>query len=191
MTREETIHELGEWLEQMIKHGVPGHSAKRKALATAIALLSTDRPTDGDIISRADAIEALCHNCAYYTDAQCKTDSGYWCESGAMIREDIPSADRPTESTNTPTVFIDGIGHFPKLSSADRPTGSWISEIDTGTWMLKCSVCGCRVQEEKYRVAVGEAATKCPYCGAELGQGGYLYDEYADRPSQRGDGDEA
>ena len=77
------------------------------------------------------------------------------------------------------------------IPSADRPTGSWISEIDTGTWMLKCSVCGCRVQEEKYRVAVGEAATKCPYCGAELGQGGYLYDEYADRPSQRGDGDEA
>lgn len=71
----------------------------------------------------------------------------------------------------------------------DRPTGSWISEIDTGTWMLKCSVCGCRVQEEKYRIAVGENATRCPYCGAELGLGGYSYDEYADRPSQRG-GDE-
>lgn len=69
----------------------------------------------------------------------------------------------------------------------DRPTGSWISEIDTGTWMLKCSVCGCRVQEEKYRIAVGENATKCPYCGAELGLGGYSYDEYADRPSQRGE----
>ena len=46
-----------------------------------------------DLISRADAIEAVCLNCAYYTDAQCKTDSGYWCESGAMIRENIPSAD--------------------------------------------------------------------------------------------------
>ena len=69
----------------------------------------------------------------------------------------------------------------------DRPTGSWISEIDTGTWMLKCSVCGCRVQEEPYRIAVGENATKCPYCGAELGLGGYSYDEYANRPSQRGE----
>lgn len=45
MTREETIYELGEWLEQMIQHGVPSHSAKRKALATAIALLSADRPS--------------------------------------------------------------------------------------------------------------------------------------------------
>ena len=62
----------------------------------------------------------------------------------------------------------------------DRPTGSWISEIDTGTWMLKCSVCGCRVQEEKYRTAVGQSATKCPYCGAELGLGGYSYDDSCD-----------
>lgn len=70
---------------------------------------------------------------------------------------------------------------------SDRPTGSWISRIDNDTWMLECSACGCRVQEEKYRIAVGENATKCPYCGAELGLGGYLYDEYADRPSQRGE----
>lgn len=74
-----------------------------------------------------------------------------------------------------------------KRLSQQTPTGSWISEIDTGTRMLKCSVCGCRVQEEKYRMAVGQSATKCPYCGAELGLGGYLYDEYADRPSQRGE----
>lgn len=72
----------------------------------------------------------------------------------------------------------------------EPPTGSWISEIDTGTRMLKCSICGCRVQEEKYRMAVGQSATKCPYCGAELGLGGYSYDEYADRPSQRGDADD-
>ena len=70
---------------------------------------------------------------------------------------------------------------------AEKPTGYWISRIDTGTWMLECSVCGCRVQEEPYRIAVGENATRCPYCGAELGLGGYLYDEYADRPSQRGE----
>ena len=69
----------------------------------------------------------------------------------------------------------------------EPPTGSWISRIDNGIWMLECSVCGCRVQEEKYRIAVGVNATRCPYCGAELGLGGYLYDEYANRPSQRND----
>ena len=74
-----------------------------------------------------------------------------------------------------------------KESQTDSPTGSWISRIDNDIWMLECSVCGCRVQEEKYRIAVGENATKCPYCGAELGLGGYSYDEYADRPSQRGE----
>ncbi len=42
MTREEIIHELGEWLEQMVQHGVQSHSAKRKALATAIVLLSAE-----------------------------------------------------------------------------------------------------------------------------------------------------
>ena len=76
------------------------------------------------------------------------------------------------------------------VAYADRPHGEWISRIDNGTWMLECSGCGCRVQEEKYRIAVGEDATKCPYCGAELGLGGYLYDEYANRPSQRKGEDE-
>lgn len=72
-----------------------------------------------------------------------------------------------------------------KRMSQQTHTGSWISRIDNDIWMLECSVCGCRVQEEKYRTAVGQNATKCPYCGAELGLGGYLYDEYANRPSQR------
>lgn len=76
------------------------------------------------------------------------------------------------------------------VAYADRPHGEWISRIDNGTWMLECSVCGCRVQEEKYRIAVGEDAKRCPYCGAELGLGGYLYDEYANRPSQRKGEDE-
>lgn len=67
------------------------------ALDDAIAMYVADGymlPPSGDLISRAEAIDAVCHNCAYYTDAQCKTDSGYWCESGAMIREDIQSAER-------------------------------------------------------------------------------------------------
>ena len=62
---------------------------------------------------------------------------------------------------------------------ADRPTGSWISRIDNDIWMLECSVCGCRVQEERYRLAVGAKAARCPYCGADLRLGGLLNDEDA------------
>ena len=42
MTREEANKELCDWLEQMIQHGVPSHSAKRKALACAISALSEE-----------------------------------------------------------------------------------------------------------------------------------------------------
>ena len=72
LIRQETIKELGEWLQQMIDHGVPNYSAKRETLANAIALLSMDthgihtethecvkNTHDSDLISRADAIKAV------------------------------------------------------------------------------------------------------------------------------------
>ena len=47
-----------------------------------------------DLIRREDAIKALCRGCGW-KETQCDQDSGFWCESGALIRRDIPSADRP------------------------------------------------------------------------------------------------
>lgn len=44
-----------------------------------------------DYIKREDAIEAECSHCGWRS--QCEEDSGYWCESGGLIRRDIPSAD--------------------------------------------------------------------------------------------------
>lgn len=44
-----------------------------------------------DLIRRADAIEAECRHCGWRT--QCDEDSGYWCESGGLIRRDTPSVD--------------------------------------------------------------------------------------------------
>lgn len=46
-----------------------------------------------DLIYREDAIEALCRGCGW-KESQCDQDSGFWCESGALIRRDIPTADR-------------------------------------------------------------------------------------------------
>jgi hypothetical protein len=101
---------------------------------------------------------------------------------------DADALTRGLETYGEKKVYADVVLEIVKQTpTVDPPTGSWISRIDNDIWMLECSVCGCRVQEEKYRTAVGQNATKCPYCGAELGLGGYSYDEYANRPSQRGE----
>lgn len=47
-----------------------------------------------DLIKREDAIKALCDSCGW-KESQCDQDEGFWCESCALIRRDIPSADRP------------------------------------------------------------------------------------------------
>ena len=44
-----------------------------------------------DLIKREEAIEAECSSCAWRD--QCEEDSGYWCESGGLIRRDIPSVE--------------------------------------------------------------------------------------------------
>ena len=109
---------------------------------------SKEQKSKLDLISRADAIEALCHNCAYYTDAQCKTDSGYWCESGAMIMEDIPSADRPTEDySDLPDIprayyekIVGNMSHeinMLKQQLEDRPTHDC---TDLVQWLLEATM---------------------------------------------------
>ena len=52
---------------------------------------------------------------------------------------------------------------------SEERTGEWVHEVDTGTAMLKCPECECRVIEKWYRLAVGTKANKCPYCGAKMG----------------------
>ena len=88
MTREETIQELGEWLEQMIQHGVPSHSAKRKALATAIALLSADTV---EVVRCKDCIRTMGRD-KYIGRRWCSIHRGYmedtyYCADG-LRRED-------------------------------------------------------------------------------------------------------
>ena len=151
-------HESEDWCsglfqaEQLIQ-ALPSVSVESKA---------TENNYDCDLITRANAIEALCHNCAYYTDAQCKTDSGYWCESGAMIREDIPSAER--KLADDVTVKIDEesyeIGYTDGQKSAER-VGEWIKhEIeDTLRWQ-ECSLC--------HKEYPNMTMNYCPNCGARM-----------------------
>jgi hypothetical protein len=93
-----------------------------------------------DLIKREDAIEALCRGCGW-KESQCDQDNGFWCESGALIRRDIPSA--------------------------DRPQGEW---IDMGDFE-QCSVCkGTRLKEfQSYYGKVTWIKTPyCPSCGARM-----------------------
>lgn len=44
--------------------------------------------------------------------------------------------------------------------------GRWKNEIDTGSEMMACSVCGARVIKKPYISAVGtNGYAYCPYCG--------------------------
>lgn len=86
MTREETIYELGEWLEQMIQHGVPSHSTKRKALAYAIQALSADRPmgewTNEDGKPITDKFCVYCSKCKEWSEYR----TNYCGHCGARMR---------------------------------------------------------------------------------------------------------
>ncbi len=135
-----------------------------------------------DLISRADAMKAFAERVRDSNQSDF-IEPPNWNDAVAIIGS-LPTADAVSREDFTKAIKA-GLKLQAELN-ADRSTGNWISEVDTGIWFLKCSVCGCRVQEEQYRIAVGTAATKCPYCGAELGLGGYAYDDYVNRPSQRG-----
>lgn len=83
MTREETIHELGEWLEQMIQHGVPNHSTKRKALATAIALLSAESEQTVYCMDCAKSVPLDEHGALWYCKAHDRTTLRHsYCNNG-------------------------------------------------------------------------------------------------------------
>lgn len=46
--------------------------------------------------------------------------------------------------------------------------GAWINTEDTGTDMLECPKCECRVITSSYLRAVGTKGMRfCPYCGAD------------------------
>ena len=176
LIRQDTIKELGDWLEQMIQHGVPSHSAKRKALANAIALLSMDtheihtethecvkETHDTDLISRADAIfteevrEALmrltmcareeCGMCKYKDD--CNFDKQY----------EMATDNMHTILNAFKCVSAERVGEWEHWGS---PFSDESEVIDT----IVCSVCGARFIEPKDEPK-GEY-NYCPSCGAKM-----------------------
>lgn len=135
MTREETIHELGEWLEQMIQHGVPSHSAKRKALATAIALLSAEAEQTVYCIDCAKSVPLDEHGALWYCKAHDRTTLGHsYCNNGERQGGDEEPGQWQTE---------DGKPSKAEYSVYCSKCGSW-SEYRT----KYCGNCGSLMKEE-------------------------------------------
>ena len=100
------------------------------------AVPSVNRPKDGDLISRADAIEAL------------GEEPPVWCDEEYEIAErDQWRAD------------IEAIESVP---SADRPRGEWLDE--NGTYYANCSKCGYQMDTHVERGYF----RYCPNCGADM-----------------------
>lgn len=131
-----------------------------------------------DLIKREDAIEALCRGCGW-KESQCDQDSGFWCESGALIRRDIPSADIP--HSDDWEKYSDKLWknayergkeeehrwwseHCANCTDADRPQGEWKRRlVDNGfnaDWI--CSECGYRVKTDFV------SFNFCPNCGCRM-----------------------
>lgn len=148
LIRQETIKELCDWLEQMIQHGVPSYSAKRKALANAIALLSMDtheihtethecvkETHDSDLISRADAVKAVSN---YLREIHPTTLINFL-EKAYGILNTVPSAER--------------VGEWQRF---DDEHGYWIG----------CSNCKEYIPKDKYGNDM--YTDYCPNCGARM-----------------------
>lgn len=134
MTREEAIRRLKNmaWL-----YGNAEREPHIEAIAIAIEALSAPQT---DLISRADAIDAVCGDCTIENRESCKRD-GYCYE----------------------------VRNLMALPPADRPRGEWLEEkganwFGGGAW--KCSNCEYGYSFSGYHEA--NEFNYCPNCGARM-----------------------
>ena len=105
--------------EECIHHGTHKDNMTCKECASA----ETENPKvterniqSGDLISREDAIDAVCGDCTIETKESCKSD-GYCYEVRNLLA----------------------------LPTADRPQGEWIDWLGSGNeW--ECSICKCSIE---------------------------------------------
>lgn len=135
-----------------------GHEEYNKGWSDAISMYwanlnalpakTQDRPTDGDLISRADAIEALGEEPPVWCDEEYEiAERDQWRADIEAIKS-VPSADRPRGE------WVDMNGNPVPLDEDGAPTNS--------CW---CSECG------EWLVASDEYSTRgnfCPNCGADM-----------------------
>lgn len=123
MTKEEAIKKLQEFAPLVVDD-------TREAIGMAIETLQAK--TDGDLISRADAIEAVCDGCVWYKTASCEEGKEEWeCSEVTKIRhlpsaeaEWIPVSERlPREYAQYLVCFEDGECYVYWLEDSDWAKG--------------------------------------------------------------------
>ena len=180
LIRQETIKELGDWLEQMIQHGVPSYSAKRKALANAIALLSMDtheihtethecvkETHDSDLISRADTLAKIKEYCIDGDSVVQKWFDTMGIEEVINTMPSVSAEPQLDVYAQEYKAYRDthpyGTDKVPSVS-AER-VGEWIPSKTSRNYI--CSSCG---NEELVPTCMGEPTVwrYCPWCGARM-----------------------
>ena len=139
--------------------------------APSVSIQPKTIANDCDLISRADAIEAVQKDIEFekehaipYEDY----DSG--CIGGLKkaIRtlNALPSADRPHGEDWDK--YSEELWHLAyERGQNDRPKGEWIRKEDNVSWWVECSKCGEKPLLDVYSHTY-EKTPYCPHCGADM-----------------------
>lgn len=146
-----------------------------EALSAGLTATNKEKSSNcGDLISRADAIEAVAS--ADETNGTIKVFSGL--EIIDMLNA-LPSADTVSREFYEATIKVnhglakENIELKEQIESSDRPSGEWIKkqvfnpELDEYVPLIECSVCG-------YEPYYGGSESKfnyCANCGADMRKG--------------------
>lgn len=155
MTREEAIKNLEEWKECI------SSAYRRQVIDMAIEALQAK--TDGDLIRRADAIEAVA--------SRDETDGTVKVFTGRQVNEilsALPSAEVKTKCIAQIKIDRDDLEDL--VNEKVNEIVDKMSEPKTGEWIFstimptgyKCSVCG---RGEFFHV---DGFEFCPFCGADM-----------------------
>lgn len=155
MTREEALERLdriptiGEQVDalEMAIEALKGGDAEMNEVKSPYMQPS---PNGADLISRADAIEAV--------EQEYKIDRGYM-------------ADDYTYGFNQAIQYVSNI-ILQDLPSAEAVQGEWIKTVDGNGWnewwVFKCPICGAVIEDKQYR---SWEYNFCPNCGADNRKG--------------------
>lgn len=139
--------------------GVKGRCKREKHQLSGETPTNTPTNTPTDLISREDAIDAICKAWCYVTYGNCPhVDDGFRCDGCEDIEEieALPSAEPPYQYSQAYVEQIRAERDFLQdIVNAEPRTGEW---IDNHNGTFTCDQCGCKHSRSGF----------CPNCGADM-----------------------